>query len=761
MPHRTRVSAQTIPRDLIAGLVVFLVALPLCLGVALASNAPLLSGIVSGIIGGILVGALSRSQTSVSGPAAGLTAVVAAQIAVLGSFEAFLTAVVLAGMIQLLLGVAKLGFLAEFVPSAVIKGLLAAIGIILILKQIPHILGRDTDPEGDMSFFQPDKENTFSELLELLGGVHPTAVMVGVASLLILITWDYFKSLKHSLVPAPLVAVAAGTAISELARSWGGGYVLESSHLVTVPVFNSLLEVRSGLPGPDFSRILDGVVLFAAVQIALVASLETLLNLEAVDKLDPRRRTSPPSRELVAQGIGNTVAGLLGGIPITSVIVRSSVNIQAGNETRMSTIAHGVYLLGSVLLLPGWLNHIPLSCLAAILLMTGFKLASPKVVDQIWRQGWSQFLPFAATVLAIVFTDLLIGVLVGLAVSVGFILHGNMRRPLRCTIERHLGGPLLRIELASHVTFLNRAALTMQLDQCLRGQHVLIDARNTHSIDLDVQDLIDDYVKSIAPARGVKVSLIGFQGRFILDDQVDEEIDLASRELQENLSPADVLQILRDGNERFYTGKRLPRDLGREVRATSDGQFPLAVVFSCIDSRSPAELIFDLGLGDIFSVRIAGHVAREKVLASMEYACAVAGTKLAIVLGHTKCGAVNAAVNMHYFPEKMHGIDCQHLDVLVREIEHSIPPQDPAPVGRVAAYADEVARRNVLHTVRKIRESSQTLDRLVRSGKLLIVGGMYDVATGRVEFLTESVGPNHAAILESAVACPCPTVEPE
>lgn len=754
MPHRTRISAQTIPRDLLAGLVVFLVALPLCLGVALASNAPLISGIISGVIGGIVIGAFSKSQTSVSGPSPSLIAVIAAQIVLLGSFEAFLTALVIAGFIQFVMGTLRLGFFAEFVPSAVIKGLLAAIGLILILKQIPHILGHDTDPEGEMSFVQPDHENTFSELFRLMGDIHPTAVVVGLTSLVMLLAWDRLKFLKRSFLPAPLAVVIVGTLISEVARMWiGGKYTLGGNHLVNVPIAASLVEFRNLLPSPDFTRLFDQTVLFAGIQIALIASLETLLNLEAVDKLDPRRRISPPSRELVAQGIGNTLAGLLGGIPISSVIVRSSVNIQARAETRMSAIAHGVYLLGSVLLLPTWLNRVPLSCLAAILLITGFKLASPRVAQQIWRQGWIQFLPYATTVVAIVFTDLFIGVLVGLAASIGFILHGNMRRPVRCTIERHLTGPIYRIELASQVTFLNRAALSMQLDQRLRGQHVLIDARNTHSIDLDILDLIEDYVDNSAPARGVKVNLIGFQGRFALDDN-NEDVDFASRELQQHLEPSEVLQILRDGNERFCTGTRLPRDLGREVRSTSAGQFPLAVILSCIDSRSPAELIFDAGVGDLFNVRIAGHVAREKVLASIEYACAVAGTKLVVVMGHTKCGAVSAAVNMRFFPEKLRNVDCEHLDVLVNEIQLSIAPNDPTPTEHLAEYTDEVARRNVLHTVRKVRLGSQTLDRLVHQGKILIVGGMYDVCTGRVTFLQEPT------IAENGVAAATPLVTP-
>lgn len=349
MPHRTKVSLQTIPRDLIAGLVVFLVALPLCLGVAFASNAPLVSGLISGIVGGIVVGSFSRSQTSISGPAAGLTAVIASQIVTLGSFEAFLTAVVLAGILQFGIGAARWGFLADFIPGSVIKGLLAAIGVILILKQIPHIFGHDTDPEGEMSFFQPDRENTFSEFVRLVGDVNTTATIIGIASLAVLILWDRIKPLRKSLIPAPLVVVALGTLLSEVIRAMNEAAGLGPAHLVNVPIMQSFAELRAALPRPDFSRLFDSAVWVAAVQIAAIASLETLLNLEAIDKIDPKRRTSPPSRELVAQGIGNTVTGLLGGIPVTSVIIRSTVNIHAGCETKMSAVSQGVYLLASVL----------------------------------------------------------------------------------------------------------------------------------------------------------------------------------------------------------------------------------------------------------------------------------------------------------------------------------------------------------------------------------------------------------------------------
>ena len=394
--------------------------------------------------------------------------------------------------------------------------------------------------------------------------------------------------------------VLLGVGISLVFRRLGGRWVIEPSHLVQVPVADSLAGFVGFLQSPDFSQWSNPAVYTAAVTIAAVASLETLLNLEAVDKLDPRQRTSPPSRELLAQGIGNVVAGLIGGLPITSVIVRSSVNINAGGRTKLATIVHGALLLVSVVFLPAWLNLIPLSCLAAILLVTGVKLASPALVKRMWDEGRYQFVPFALTVVAIVLTDLLIGVLIGMAVSIGFILRSNVRRPLRRIVEKHLGGEVVHIELANQVSFLNRAALARALDEVPRGGHVLLDAQSTDYIDPDLLDLIRDFKEQTAPARGVEVSLLGFRSKYQLRDQT-RYVDYSTRELQAALTPQQVLQILKDGHERFRTGRRLTRDLGRQVNATAGGQHPLAVVLSCIDSRTPAELIFDLGVGDIFS----------------------------------------------------------------------------------------------------------------------------------------------------------------
>lgn len=732
-------SRGTLLSDAIAGLVVFLVALPLCLGVALASNAPLFSGILAGIVGGIVVGFLSGSHTSVSGPAAGLTAIVAAQIAMLGSFDAFLLAVVIAGVIQMIMGIVRAGILSAFFPTSVIKGLLAAIGAILILKQIPHLLGRDTDPEGEMSFLQPDHENSFSELLELFGGIHPGAAIIGLTSFALLLLWDRCKPLKNSAIPAPLFVVVLGVGLSEMLRTLGGSFVVGGNHLVQVPVAEDIAGFIGFLRMPDFSQWANPAVYSAGITIAIVASLETLLNLEAIDKIDPRQRKSPASRELLAKGIGNAIVGLIGGIPMTSVIVRSSVNINAGGRTRLSAIIHGLLLLVSVMFLPTVLNLIPLSCLAAILLATGMKLISVKLIRDMWSQGRYQFVPFIITLVAIVLTDLVIGVTIGLAVSIGFILNSNLRRPMRQFVEKHLGSEVLRIELASQVSFLNRAALERALRGAAPGTHILLDGRNTDYIDPDILSLIREFRENTAPVRGVQVSLRGFRDCYHLQDEI-QFVDCSTRELQDKLTSSQVLQILREGNERFRNGRQLTRDLSRQVLVTAPGQHPLAVVLSCIDSRTPAELVLDLGLGDIFSIRMAGNVTSSKVLGSMEYGCAVAGAKLVLVMGHTRCGAVTAAVELACTggnAEQATG--CQHLQPIVRDIQESLTESTcnkmrSSTPAEQAAVVDAVARRNVEREMIRILEESDTIRRLVEVGRVAVVGGLYDVTTGKIEF---------------------------
>ena len=724
-------------RDLLGGLVVFLVAVPLCLGIAHASGAPVLSGLITGILAGLVVGALSGSHVSVSGPAAGLTAVVLAQIEALGSYEAFLTALVLSGLLQLAFGAIRAGALANYFPISVVKGLLAAIGVILILKQIPHLVGRDPDYEGSLSFFQPDGLNTFSELLALSDGFLYGAAIIGFACLALLIAWQN-SPLQKTIIPAPLLAILLGVAINEGFRYAGSPLLVSGDqHMVDVPVFTSWESLKVAIPSPDFGALLDLKVYIGAVTIALVASLETLLNLEATDQLDTYKRASPPNRELLAQGVGNTLAGLFGGMPMTSVIVRSSVNVQVGATSRLSAIVHGALLLLSVALFPHYLNKIPLAALAAILLMIGYKLARPSIFKQMRRHGVTQFAPFLITLLAIVFTDLLIGVLIGLGSSVFFILRSNTRRGFHRVEETHLSGPVLRVVLASQVSFLNRAQFAELFDEDLkRGDQLIIDARTTDYIDPDIIDLIETFVREDAPKRGVTVTTLGLKHHYDVEDEV-QHINVSSRDMQEAMTPDDVIALLKEGNRRFVADERLYRDLVRQVDATSEGQHPLAVVLSCVDSRVSAELVFDLGLGDIFSTRVAGNVVAEEVLASLEYAC-LQGSKLIVVLGHTRCGAVRASC------EPQRGLSSEAIDAEAYDLEALTERIRPAveqarrelsmPQGVDEALVDRAAALNVRLVLNTIREQSGALSARLDGGELKLVGALYDVQSGEVEF---------------------------
>ena len=746
-------SLATLPRDLSSGLVVFLVALPLCLGIALASGAPLFSGLLAGIVGGIVVGSVSGSHTSVSGPAAGLTAIVSAQIANLGSFEAFLLAVVVGGVLQVGLGLARAGALSAFFPSSVIKGLLAAIGVILILKQIPHLVGHDSDPEGDMSFSQPDEHNTFSEILAIGSDIHQGAVVVGVVSIVLLLLWERLKPIKK-VIPGPLAVVLVGVLLQVLLKRFGEPWAIDSSHLVQIPVAETTSDLFGFLRFPDFSHWANPAIYVAGVTIAIVASLETLLNLEAVDKLDSERRASPASRELLAQGIGNMAAGMIGGLPVTSVIVRGSVNVGSGAKTKLSTIFHGMLLLVCVGFFPGYLNMIPLAALAAILLVTGIKLANPSLFAQMWKEGPYQYLPFFVTLVAIVFTDLLIGILIGLAVSVLFILKSNLRRPIRRIVETHVGGDILHIELANQVSFLNRAALDRLFKEATPGKNVLIDATDTDYVDPDVLSLIRDFRDNVAPAHGVTVSLRGFREKYQLHDEV-EFADYSTRELQGRLTPHQVIDILIEGNRRFRTGHRLSRDFSRQIDATATGQNPLAVVLGCIDSRVPAEHVFDLGIGDIFSVRVAGNVIGTKSLGSIEYGVSVAGVKLVVVLGHTRCGAVTSLVQLlSEGQDVQQATDCEHLHAIVNEVAHCVDADEYGRLKEMSqedkdVFIDEVAQRNVLRTVHEIVERSSAVHKAVDEGQVMVIGALYDVKTGNIKFMLEEARASEAAAQES------------
>ncbi len=510
--------------DIPAGIVVFLVALPLCLGIALASGAPFFSGIISGIIGGIIIGSLSSSNLSVSGPAAGLAALVLAAITNIGDFKLFLCAVLIAGVLQILMSIAKLGGIANYFPSSVIKGMLTSIGILIIAKQIPHAFGYDKNQKGELTELFPFGDEDWHELLQPLQHIDLGVFLICIISIIIMLIWEKpFIKKRIKFVPGALVAVIASVIISEIFKATSSTFLIEPDHLVSLKVAGSANEFFSFFTLPDFSGFANSKVVIAGVMIAIIASLETLLCIEAVDNLDPERNVTNTNRELLAQGIGNTVSGLIGGLPITSVIVRSSANINSDAKSKLSTIIHGVLLLVCIIAIPGLLNKIPLAALAAILLLTGYKLCKFSVFKQMYYNGKYQFIPFFITVFSIIAIDLfviykpikgyglLIGVVIGLISAIGALLHGNLKNSYFFHKEKHKDGETINIHLSQEVSFLNKAAIRETLDHIPQNATVIIDASDTTYIEYDVLELIKEFRDIKAPLKNIKCITKGFK----------------------------------------------------------------------------------------------------------------------------------------------------------------------------------------------------------------------------------------------------------
>ena len=495
--------------DIKASLVVFLVALPLCLGIAVASGAPPMAGLIAGIVGGIIIGSLSGSHVSVSGPAAGLTVIVLDSISSLGSFELFLGAVVVAGIIQLGFGLLKGGVLGYYFPHAVIKGMLTAIGLILILKQIPHALGYDKDTMGDETFLQADQHNTFSEIWYALQYFSPGAIPIVVVSLAIMIIFERPEVKNHKIfgvVPGALWAVISGIVLNQAFGKWIPSWQLNNEHLVNIPVLNNMGELGSLITFPSFGMIGESTFWVVAATIAIIASIETLLCIDAADKMDPSKRLTPTSRELVAQGVGNTISGLVGGLPVTAVIVRSSANITSGNKTKLSAIIHGFLLLILTLSIPGILNLIPQSGLAAVLFLVGYKLAKPSIFIQSYEKGMDQFIPFIVTVVAILLTDLLIGIGIGMVFGLFFVVKTNY---VRSIVVTNLQKNYL-VKLQKDVSFLNKAPLMKQLADIPNGSKVIINAHKAQFIDHDIQELINDFILTSFD-KNIEVTIEGYK----------------------------------------------------------------------------------------------------------------------------------------------------------------------------------------------------------------------------------------------------------
>lgn len=617
---------NSLRHDLPASIVVFFVALPLCLGIALASGAPLFSGVIAGIVGGVIVGSLSGSRFGVSGPAAGLAVIVLNYIATLGSWENFLLATVLAGVIQLTMGFMRLGTIANYFPSSVIKGMLAGIGVIIIIKQLPHALGYDAMNDNNV---ESVTLNNILDLQNTVSHLTPAAIIISIISISLLIAWDSYFSKKHKffrLIQGPLVVVIFGIIASNFLE-------LHDHQIVQLPLTQSAAEFFTQFTTPNFNFLSNIEVYKAAAVIALVASIETLLSVEAIDNLDPHKHVTPTNRELKAQGVGNIVSGLIGGLPITQVIVRSSANLQFGAKTKMSAIFHGVLLLIAVISIPHVLNMIPLASLACVLLFLGYKLAKPQNFKEAYDSGLQNFMPFIGTIAGMIAFDLLKGVVIGIVIALFYRMK-----------------------------------------------------------------------------KGEKASIT------------------LTKELRDSITPKEAVAMLEEGNERFVNNLNANRNLLKQINETSDSQHPFAIILSCIDSRTSAELIFDQGLGDIFSCRIAGNILNDDILGSMEFACKFAGAKLIMVLGHTACGAVKGACD---------DVKAGHLTDLLYKIKPAIKHEKTMKEHRNGSnndFVDKVAEMNVAVVLKQIPKQSSIIRDMLEKEQIALIGGMYDITSGVVKF---------------------------
>jgi MFS superfamily sulfate permease-like transporter len=715
--------------DIPAGIPVFLVSIPLSLGVALASGAPLFSGLITGIIGGIIVAPLSGSSLGISGAAAGLAVIMSAVISELG-FNAFLLAVVLAGIMQIMMGLIKAGVIAYYFPSSVINGMLSGIGIIIFLKQIPHAMGYDRDYVGDLAFFQTDSFSSFSELSHMLGFISPVAMLIAIISLIALVLWEQPVMKKQrffQLFQGVLVAIVAGVLTNQTLHYFYPELALSGNHLVMIPVLQNTGDLLSQLHYPDFSQLGNPAIYLTAITLALVASLETLLSVEAIDKLDAYKRVTPTNRELIAQGIGNISSGLLGGLPLTQVIVRSSINSQSGAKTKASGFIQGLLMLLTVIYIPTVLNKIPLASLAAILMVVGYKLARPDVFKTMYKAGLYHFVPFCVTIFGLVFTDMLTGMGIGLTAALFSILLENYKSAFYFN-ESHIGDKTL-LRLSEHVSFLNKANIQQTLEQLPDYSEVIIDATRSKYIDYDVFEIIENF-KIEAQRKHIKLTIENLRGYGVLEPV--ENARAPTYDTQQALTPAKVLTLLKEGNERFVNNLKSHRNLLEQINDTRQGQFPIAIILSCMDSRTSVELIFDQGLGDVFSARVAGNVINVDILGSMEYACKLAGSKLIVVLGHSHCGAIKGACA---------NVQLDHLSGLLHKIKPAVDAVHAEESVEITAddegLVQKVADKNVQMTVEQIRSKSPLLDAMVAKGDCGIVGAMYDIETGMVKFYSD------------------------
>lgn len=709
--------------DARAGLVVFLIALPLCLGIALASGAPLFAGLVSGIVGGLVVGYLSGSPLSISGPAAGLTVIVLGGIAKIGSFEGFLLAVVIAGVLQLGLGFARAGFISLYFPTAVIKGMLVAIGLTLVLKQIPHALGDDRDAEGEFEFFQLDGRNTLTEIANAVGDPSFGAIVIFTVAMAIMLTWDKLHRINRvfEFIPASLIAAISGVLMNLALARYFPQFALEQIHLVSLPVVREFSEFAGLIRLPDFTQFNNPQIYLTAFTIAIVASLETLLNIEATDKIDPHKRRTPANRELKAQGVGNIISGLLGGIPVTSVIVRSSANINAGGKTKLSSIIHGVLLLVSILFFARAMNLIPLAALAAILIIVGYKLAKPAIFKAMYQLGWTQFLPFMVTIVAVLFTDLLIGIGIGMVVGVYFILKENFKTAYFFSKETKKENEYIRIDLSEHVSFLNKASIANILDNLPENSTVEIDGTKSSFIDYDVLEVINNF--------GETAKLKNITLRF--ESGINEEYSMKTGKADPPALPETdtTYRILLENNRQWVADKlNLDPEYFHDL---AKGQSPKFLFIGCSDSRVQPSEITGTEPGEMFIHRnVANLVINTDLnfMSVLQYAVEVLKVEHIIVCGHYGCGGVKASMDNHY-----HGL----IDKWLRSIKdiYRLHRDELKAIRNEDDRFQRLVELNIIEQVYNLHKTSIIQRAWHQDANVHVHGWVYDIKEGLIRDL--------------------------
>ncbi len=710
-------------KDIPASIVVFLVALPLCLGIALACGAPLIAGLISGIIGGIVIGSISQSEVSVSGPAASLSAVVLVAIQELGSFEVFLLALMIGGLIQLLLGILKAGIIADYMPTSIIKGLLAAIGLILIFSQISYALGIEQDSR--LIDYSRNFIHNPPEISAIFQSLSSGAILLTLVSLLILIFWEktFFRKIK--LLPPFLMVVIIGAMLNMFFKYFIPSFYLEGSHLVNIPDINGFSSL---LTFPDFSAIDDIQVWTYAFTIALIASIASLLAIEAADNLDPHKRRSPPNRELVAQGIGNTLAGCIGGIPITSVIVRSSVNIAAGAETKLSTIIHGILLLASVLVLSSIINLIPLASLAAILLVVGYKLASVSLFRDMYKKGWDQFIPFIVTTISILLTDVLLGVLIGTASSLFFLLRGNFYNPFYLESIKSNRRKEIQLELSNEVSFLNKPAIKKILWGLSKNSKITIDATFSTYVEHDIIEILNDFQNTFARENGIEVTVIGLRERYSPNSQI--KMVRSHAKIKKDLTtPQKVLDHLKEGNQNYVEGNLVSKRLRNKELMEFIKEAPLAVVITCVDMREPLNMLLNTGIGDLISLRALGNIISDPLIYSIEVACRTQGAKLIILMGNSKNSFIQEALEWH-----LKGKDSYLRPLLNPALASAGFSPEKLNNEDVPVLVDEIALWNLTESKSRIIQQNPYIREQVRKGNLGLCSAFFNRKTGNIEF---------------------------